>query len=93
MFSQVFCFFHIRPPENQFQIESKHLKQPWNGGLTSHDSPNWADEMEDLGFDSWIISEPSDSLIDPPADWGHPRGTREKGDRRKHDIRHFISLT
>lgn len=35
---------------------------------TSHDGPNWADEMENLGFDSWIISEAPDSLIDPPTD-------------------------
>lgn len=49
---------------------------------TSHDGPNWADEMENLGFDSWIISEAPDSLIDPPTDCR----TTDRPNRRKRAV-------
>lgn len=45
------------------------------GFPTSHDSPDWADEIEDLGFDTWIIPKTSNSLLDTPADWR--RGRKE----------------
>lgn len=46
---------------------------------TSHDGPNWADEMENLGFDSWIISEAPDSLIRPPTDCRTDGANRRNG--------------
>lgn len=64
---------------------------------TSHDSPDWADEIEDLGFDSWVIPKASNSLVNTPADWWQKeksqeveegcgnkkwRGGKEKADRR-----------
>lgn len=48
----------------EFRLNSMNIKM----FPTSHDGPDGADEVENLGFDSWIISEASDSLIDPPAD-------------------------
>lgn len=36
---------------------------------TSHDSPDRANEGENLGFDSWIIPKTSNSMVNTPANW------------------------
>lgn len=56
---------------------------------TSHDSPDRADEGEDLGFDPGVIPEPRDALLHPEADCtrggggGAEEGGKYGGGRKK----------
>lgn len=58
------------------KLLSYSLEEQWmiEHAATSHDGPDWADEIEDLSFDSWIVPKASDSLINTPTNC---RGRRQ----------------
>lgn len=65
---------------------------------TSHDSPDRADEGEDLGFDPGVIPEPRDALLHPEADCTRGEEERkrvastEEGERKQEMVKNINQL-